>query len=180
VNPFGKRAGNQGGLVVAALALPIAVERHWNYDVSRQRISFVAHQFSKAFRKPCAQRLDLLEFQKQNRLHQRGFINREAPRSVKRVRFVATGRTKQGLPLLLGKSGQRPATDFAAGLWNVLKSGEAFLTNGNAARIDKEFVADAAARRKYHADQRIAGFGKPDTHTPPPKFQVFAVRGFGE
>jgi hypothetical protein len=42
----------------------------------------------------------LLKFQKQNRLHQWGFVNRKASRSVKRVRFVAARRTEQGLPLL--------------------------------------------------------------------------------
>jgi hypothetical protein len=42
------------------------------------------------------------------------------------------------------------------------------------ARIDEEFFADAAAGRKDHADQRIAGIGKPATHTPPPKPGVFA------
>jgi hypothetical protein len=169
---FGKWAGNQCGLVVAALAFPITVERYWDYDVRGQRIFFIRDEFGKAFGKPRAQRLDLLEFQKQNGLHQRSFIDCEASGSVKGVCFVAASRTQQGLPLQSRQSWQGQPADFARKLRDALKSAETLRTNGDAACIDEEFIADAATRRKDHADQRVAGFGKPSAHTPLPKPRV--------
>jgi hypothetical protein len=145
------------------------MEWHGHYDVCPKQFSFSSSKFRQPFGKPFSQRFDLLEFQEQNRLHQRAFINCKAPRTVKRVRLIVTGGAEQRLMLLSCQRWQRSTADVAGWLGNTLKGRETVVANGNAAGIRKQFPANAAASRKDNADQRIAGGRRPGANTTPPK-----------
>jgi len=165
--PFGEGHREQRSLVVAAFSFSLPVERHGDNDVCGQYLRFAFCHLGEAFGKPLSQRLDLLKLQQHNCLNQRAFVNREATRSVKCIRFVLANGTNQGAALVSRQAGKRPSAELAAGLGNSLKGRKAVIANGNAARVDKQLAANPAIPGKEDAEQRIAGSPCPRTHTPP-------------
>ncbi|OLC98484.1 MAG: hypothetical protein AUH86_04700 [Acidobacteria bacterium 13_1_40CM_4_58_4] len=118
--------------------------------------------------------LDLLEFQQQNRLHQRAFIDRVAPRAVKRIGLVAARGAELLLSFPSNQSRQRPRANLAGDGWKPFERGETFLADRDPACVREQLIANSASSRKDQAHQCIACFRKPGSHATPRNFPSFA------
>ncbi len=152
---FRQRLGNQRSLVVPPLSFSFAMQRYRHHHVRRQRGSFSTHQFGQPLRKPRPQRLNLLEFQQQNRPHHRFLIQRKATGPFEGVSSVLASRAEQRLPLLLRHSSQRPSANLAHDVGHPFERRQALLTDRNPARARQQPLADAAAGRKKQADDSV-------------------------
>src|SRR5260370_5506486 len=125
LQPFRQRLGEQCCLVIPPLPFSLAMQRDPNHHVRGQGSSFSAHQFGQPLCKPRPQRLDLLEFQQQNRTHYRSFIYRKAASPRKGVGSILTSRTEQLSLRLMRQSGETPPANLAYVIGHPLTRREA-------------------------------------------------------
>src|SRR5258706_4230695 len=146
------------------------MQGYWNHHLRLQPISFSAHHFSQPLLKPRPQRLDLLEFQKENRPHHRILIHRKASRPVKGIRSVLASRAAQQLlRVLLRQSRQGSLANLAYyDVGHPFKGREALLAKRNPARARQQPLGDSASRREKNADDRAADLREPAPPGPGP------------
>ncbi len=124
------------------LPFALAMQRYWNHHVRRQPItSAFTNSASRSANHP-PQRLDLLEFQQQDRPHHRVLIHCKASRPVEGISSVPASRAEQRLPLFLRPSRQRPPANLACDVGHAFKT-----TRGTPGKWVPGSRSSAAARR---------------------------------
>lgn len=151
-----KGLGNEGRLIVSALSFALPVERDRDDNIGGEILRVASRNFGEPLSEPATERLDLLEFQQENRPDQRSLIDCEAAGAIKAVCFVLASGTERVLSLFQLQSGKRATTNSANGWRDSVERIETLRADWHAARIHEEFAAEAAISRKYYADERVA------------------------
>ena len=134
--PFCQRAGDQLGLVVAALAEAVRMQRHRDDEIDLPGCGVAFHHLGQPSRKPLAQPLHAFVLQQHDGAGERVIVNSEAARPLK------ARRTQRGTTGTAAGSRRRPdrETNGRPQLWHIgcrnrLEAVEASPANRNAARV---------------------------------------------
>jgi hypothetical protein len=128
-------AGDQLGLVVAALGLPCGVQRDGHDHILTKLPPGLAHDIGQPRGKPVARAPHLLVLQQRAGAEERVVVDRLAARGYRRNKRATTARARR-------------FRDFK----ERCKAG---LADRNAARVRERRAADAARRRKHDRGQRL-------------------------
>lgn len=160
----GERFGDEGGLIVAALALAAAMQRDGHDHVGFEgRAAEDGHSREHAGEQ-FTERLDIFKFQEEDGLDHGAIVEGPRPHVIER----------QSAMLWIGAAGAgKDAVIFGGGIFDwgsamvtngssdLLERTEAFVADGNAGGFGEHAVADAAAGRKKYAEESGADVVRP-------------------
>jgi len=133
---------------------------YWNHHVRGDRIALGAHYFSEPVCKARPQRLNLLEFQQQNRPHHRVFLRCKTTRPRKGIRFPGKRGRAAAAPTpdsIRAAAAHKPRIRCRA----RVQAMNGILRIANPAGAHRQPVADAASGRKEYTDDRITDLCEP-------------------
>jgi hypothetical protein len=151
---FGERLGDEGGLVVAALAFALAVERDGHNDVGLETLA--SCEIGQKAGKEHAERLDVFKFEDQDGVDQFALVDGPASGAVEgegSIFFIAAADAERGLlRRFVGGGTERTAAEVADFFGEGFEGIEAEVADRQAGRFGEQLLAEQAAGGKHDAE----------------------------
>ena len=151
---FGEGLGDEGGLVVAALAFTLAVEGDGDDDVGLEGGAFAEGETREEAREEDAERLDVFEFQNLDGADYFAVVERPASGAVEgegAIFFIAaTDAESRVLQRFVDGRSEWAAADVADFFGDGLERVEAAVADGQTGRFGEQLLTEQAAGRKDH------------------------------